>query len=316
MDQFKKLESLQSRRSCRKDSFEPSSFSHNGWSRQSAHSGYNGHKHHDRSYDTSNNSSYAPSNKSYDSHDSSSHYAPSKSYGNHHNHNHGKSHAVHHTRPQHKKCDDQRPIPCRKPSRKPSCKPKDNCKKLKCPIPGPCDKRCQTVCDKLCLVPPKDPHEEKHVTHCFKVKLGECKVTRNVKVTHCITANLDHHIKENVICKHAPCTKVTCEEINTVNDGKRCKAKFPREEDITFVDESDCCYNNSKSSSSCSDSSSSDSCSSSSSSDSCSSDSSSCSSSFTSTSCNSSGSSSSCSSSSSSSDSKPCHSHKHRHNRH
>jgi hypothetical protein len=88
------------------------------------------------------------------------------------------------------------------------------------------------------LKPHKDACEKKTVTHYFQVCLGECKVTRNVKITHCITANLNHHIEENVICKHEPCTKYTSEERETVNNGKCCNVKFPEcEKDIVFVDD-------------------------------------------------------------------------------
>ncbi len=86
-----------------------------------------------------------------------------------------------------------------------------------------------SICDKICYPNPDDCCETKCVKHIFKVCLGECNVTRDVKVLHCITANLDHHIKENVICKHAPCTKYTRKEINTVNDSKCCKVKFPQD---------------------------------------------------------------------------------------
>ena len=74
--------------------------------------------------------------------------------------------------------------------------------------------------------------EKKTVTHCFKVTLGECKVSRDVKITHCINASYNHHIKENVLCKHDPCTKNTKEEKNTVVDGHECKAKFPHNEHL------------------------------------------------------------------------------------
>lgn len=98
------------------------------------------------------------------------------------------------------------------------------------------EKRCKTICDKLCLTPPEGACEKKTVTHYFQVALGECKVTRDVKVTHCITANLNHHIKENVLCKHEPCTKYTCEEKHKVDHG--CDIDFPEcEDDIVFVDE-------------------------------------------------------------------------------
>jgi hypothetical protein len=95
------------------------------------------------------------------------------------------------------------------------------------------------ICDKLCLPPPKDACEKTNVTHCFKVTLGECKVTRDVKVTHCITANLNHHIKENIICNHEPCTKYTSDVIHKVDDGKCCDVEFPDHDDeIEFVGKS------------------------------------------------------------------------------
>src|SRR5271170_1653840 len=58
---------------------------------------------------------------------------------------------------------------------------------------------CNTLCDRLCLTPPEDACEKKCVTHQFEVSLGECKVTRDVNVVHKIKANLEHHIKENII---------------------------------------------------------------------------------------------------------------------
>lgn len=100
------------------------------------------------------------------------------------------------------------------------------------------EKKCKSICDKLCLTPPEGACEKKTVTHYFQVALGECKVTRDVMVTHCITANLNHHIKENVLCKHEPCTKHTCEEKHKIEHG--CDIDFPEcEEDIVFVEE--CC---------------------------------------------------------------------------
>lgn len=109
------------------------------------------------------------------------------------------------------------------------CKKEKRCKK---------DSKCKTICDKLCLTPPEGACEKKTETHYFQVALGECKVTRDVKITHCITANLNHHIKENILCKHEPCTKYTCEEKHKVDHG--CDIDFPEcEDDIVFVDECD-----------------------------------------------------------------------------
>ncbi|VBB18601.1 hypothetical protein YASMINEVIRUS_1064 [Yasminevirus sp. GU-2018] len=109
------------------------------------------------------------------------------------------------------------------------------------------EKQCGTICDRLCLAPPENACEKKTVTHCFKVVLGECKVTRDVKVTHCITANLNHHIKEDVVCKHDPCTKYTCEEKHTVKDGKCCDVKFPDcDDNIVFVDDFEDCHKDKK----------------------------------------------------------------------
>jgi hypothetical protein len=86
---------------------------------------------------------------------------------------------------------------------------------------------------------PKGTCEKINTEHVFKIKFGKCTVTRDVKITHCITANLNHHITENIICKHSPCTKNTCEEINTSQDGKHCKVPFPdRDDDIIFIDDS------------------------------------------------------------------------------
>lgn len=142
--------------------------------------------------------------------------------------------------------------PCPKPCNAKPCVKTSSCDKI-------CGKTCQTVCDKLNLFPPEGACEKKTVKHNFKVTLGECKVRRDVKVTHCITANLDHHIKENIICKHPACTKYTCEEKNKVVEGKKCDVKFPEQKDITFIDESCCskktdCSDSSSSDSSCSSS--------------------------------------------------------------
>ena len=99
-----------------------------------------------------------------------------------------------------------------------------------------CDKH--NMCERLSLEPPKNACEEKKVTHHFQVTLGECKVSRDVKVTHCLTANLHHHIKEDVTCKHVPCTKHQSENVHTVRDGKSCDVSFPDDEsDIVFVDD-------------------------------------------------------------------------------
>lgn len=109
------------------------------------------------------------------------------------------------------------------------CKKEKRCKK---------DKRCKTICDNICLVPPKNACEKKHVTHKFKISLGECKVVRDVNITHYVEANLEHLIKENITCVHEPCTKQTCEEINKIKDGKRCNVDFPEcEDEISFVHE-------------------------------------------------------------------------------
>lgn len=99
----------------------------------------------------------------------------------------------------------------------------------------------KTICDRLCLTPPKDACEKKCVTHQFEVSLGECKVTRDVNIIHKIKANLEHHITENVICKHEPCTKRTNEEVCRIDDGKCCDVKFPEcDDEIKFIQESDC----------------------------------------------------------------------------
>ena len=86
-----------------------------------------------------------------------------------------------------------------------------------------------SICDKICFPNPDKCCERKCVKHVFKVTLGECHVERDVKILHCITANLDHKIKENIICKHEPCTKYVKKEINRVNDSKCCKVQFPKE---------------------------------------------------------------------------------------
>ena len=87
--------------------------------------------------------------------------------------------------------------------------------------------KCETLCHRLDLTPPKNACEKKTVTHCFQVSLGKCEVTKDVKITHCITANLKHHIEENVVCHHEPCTKYTQKKVHVVEDGKCCKVKFP-----------------------------------------------------------------------------------------
>ena len=100
----------------------------------------------------------------------------------------------------------------------------------------PC--KSKSVCDTLCLKPPKNACEKVNVKHYFKVTLGKCQVTRDVNVYHNITANLKHHIKENVKCQHTDCTKHTYEEVNTVKDGKHCNIKFPTsKDDLIIIDE-------------------------------------------------------------------------------
>jgi len=97
------------------------------------------------------------------------------------------------------------------------------------------------VAVKLDLVPPKNAPEKVNMTHCFKVSLGKCKVVRDVKVLHTIVANLNHHINENVVCKHVSCTKYTNEDCNVVNDGACCHAEFPKNsKDIVFSDAWSC----------------------------------------------------------------------------
>ena len=114
------------------------------------------------------------------------------------------------------------------------CKKYRKCKSMS-------DRCCESICDRLDLVPPDDACEKKNVKHCFQVTLGKYEVVRDVKVTHCVTANLKHHIKENIICEHKPCTKHTYKNINSVNDGKCCKVDFPKCDDkIEYVDEKSC----------------------------------------------------------------------------
>jgi hypothetical protein len=84
----------------------------------------------------------------------------------------------------------------------------------------------KNTCNNVSLVPPKCANEEKTVTHDFKVILGECKVKRNVKITHCVVANVEHTINENIVCKHAPTTKYTTSTKNTVNNGHKCNVKI------------------------------------------------------------------------------------------
>ena len=103
-------------------------------------------------------------------------------------------------------------------------------------------KKCETVCDKLHFKRSKNAHEKRRVVHKFKVVLGKCKVTRDVEVTHCITANLDHHIKEYRICKHAPCTKYTHEDKHKSVNGDFCKVKFPDSDDqIKYISKNNDC---------------------------------------------------------------------------
>ena len=105
-----------------------------------------------------------------------------------------------------------------------------------------CKKKCDTICQRLDLSPPKNACEKKTVKHFFQVSLGKCEVTRDVKVTHCITANLKHHIEENVVCHHEPCTKYTHKKIHSVENGNCCKVKFPECDDkITYLDKQKSC---------------------------------------------------------------------------
>lgn len=107
-------------------------------------------------------------------------------------------------------------------------------------------KVCDTICDKLCLTPPENACEKKCVSHEFEVSLGDCKVIRDVNIVHRIKANLEHHIKENIICNHDPCTKHTHEELSRVDNGKHCKVDFPEcDKDIKIVDEWDSLSNDS-----------------------------------------------------------------------
>lgn len=101
--------------------------------------------------------------------------------------------------------------------------------------------RSKNICDRLCLTPPDGACEEKNVKHQFEIVLGDCKVVRDVNIIHKITANLEHHIKENIICEHDPCTKHTHEEICKTDDGKCCKVNFPDcDDDIKIIEDTQC----------------------------------------------------------------------------
>jgi hypothetical protein len=109
----------------------------------------------------------------------------------------------------------------------------------------------KAICDNICLKPPHNAHkvcpENVNVSHHFKVKLGEYKVTKDVKVIHTITANLNHHITENVICNHASCNKHTHETTYKKTDGKHCNVSFPKKcdkivhENVSFCREKPVC---------------------------------------------------------------------------
>lgn len=96
----------------------------------------------------------------------------------------------------------------------------------------------------LCLIPPDNACEERREKHNFKVVLGECKVVRDVNVTHCIVANLEHHIKEDIICQHKTYTKQTTEHKKTEKCGSHCNEKFPNNCEIVDSDCSDVCNQN------------------------------------------------------------------------
>jgi hypothetical protein len=79
-----------------------------------------------------------------------------------------------------------------------------------------CQTKTQTksVCDKLVLSKKwlkKNLKEcknvERKVKHKFVVKLGKCEVKKNTNYNHMITANVTHHVDEDINCHHQ-CNKI------------------------------------------------------------------------------------------------------------
>lgn len=104
------------------------------------------------------------------------------------------------------------------------CKPKP-CVPKQCE-PKPCEpKPCKSTSCKPTSCKPTPCKPTETVTHDFKVVLGECKVKRNVTYTHCIVANVEHTINENIVCNHKPITqhKITNKKIYA--NGNKCTAK-------------------------------------------------------------------------------------------
>lgn len=114
-----------------------------------------------------------------------------------------------------KKCHQLKPNLCKSSSCKPPpCKP-SLCKPPPCK-PPPCK-------PSPCIPSQCKPIET--VTHDYKIILGECKVKRNVTYTHCIIANVEHTINENIICNHKPTTQYKVTNEKTYLNGKNCTAK-------------------------------------------------------------------------------------------
>jgi hypothetical protein len=95
-----------------------------------------------------------------------------------------------------------------------SCKPTP-CRPIPCK-PTPCKPT-------PCKPTPTKPIET--VTHDFKIVLGECTVKKNVTYTHCLVANVEHTINENIICNHKPTTQHKVTNKKTYVNGKTCTAK-------------------------------------------------------------------------------------------
>ena len=77
------------------------------------------------------------------------------------------------------------------------------------------------------------------VTHDFKVVLGECKVKRNVTYTHCIVANVEHTINENILCTHKPTTQHKVTNKKTYVNGNKCTAKPTKPKQVCKPDTHD-----------------------------------------------------------------------------
>lgn len=82
------------------------------------------------------------------------------------------------------------------------------------------------LCDELKLSNLHDTCPETKVRHHFKVILGKYKATKDVDITHCVTADIKHHIKE-IECDHIPCVKKKCKRKKSARDDKCRDIKIP-----------------------------------------------------------------------------------------